>query len=260
MGKNGEYRLDEIDRRIIYALMGDARNTTAASIAETVSVSDATIRNRIAQLEDHGMITGYHATVDFEHADGSLMNLFLCHAKFGDVEAVARKVGTIPGVINVRELMGGRINLHILVVGQNTTELRQIGRELEQVGVEIEDEFLLQDEFHFPYGPYGPSDRQRQQPLADYLSLAGGAEIVELTVRDDAPITGYTLKEATRQNILDEGTLVIAIERDDMVITPRGETEINANDIVTIFSPDRGDKPSVRAFQSGDADSADSSF
>ena len=261
MGKNGEYRLDEIDRRIIHSLMGDARNTTAAAIAEKVSVSDATIRNRITQLEEHGILTGYHTTVDFEDADGSLMNLFLCHAKFGDVEAVARKVGTIPGVINVRELMGGRMNLHVLAVGQNTSELRQVGRELEQAGVEIEDEFLLQEEFHFPYSPYGPADEHRRQPLADYLSLAGGAELVELTVHEEAPITGYTLAEATEEGILDTGTLVIAIERDDAVLTPQGETVIKANDIVTVFSPDNHEKPSVEAFQHpDDADSVASTM
>ena len=252
MAKNGEYRLDEIDRRIVYALMSDARNTTASAIAETVSVSDATIRNRITQLEEHGMITGYHTTFDFEHADGSLMNLYLCHAKFGDVEAIARKAGTIPGVINVRELMGGRMNLHVLAVGSDTAELRQIGRELEGIGAAIEDEFLLQEEFHFPYGPYGPSEERRRQPLADYLSLAGGAEIVELTVHEGAPITGRTLKDATQEGILNEDTLVIAIERDDMVITPRGETEVLANDIVTVFSPDERGKPSIEAFKHPD--------
>lgn len=256
---DGGYRLDEIDRKIIYALMGDSRNTSAAAIAETVSVSDATVRNRIAQLEDHGIVEGYHAAIDFEHADGSLMNLFLCHAKFGDVEGIARKVGTIPGVINVRELLGGRINLHVLAVGADTAALRQIGRELEQTGVEVEDEFLLQEEFHFPYTPYGPSDDQRRQSLTDYLSLAGGAEIVELTVHENAPITGHTLQDATVQGLLEKETLIVAIERDDAMITPKGQTEIRANDIVTIFSPDRGSTPSVEAFQEpNEADSPNS--
>ncbi|SFB70255.1 transcriptional regulator, AsnC family [Halobiforma haloterrestris] len=254
-GNGSGYRLDEIDRRIIHALMADARNTSAPAIAEEVSVSGATIRNRIAQLEDHGIIEGYHATVDFEHADGSLMNLFMCHAPFGEVEGVARKIGTIPGIINVRELMGGRINLHVLAVGTDTTDLRRVGRELERLGVEIEDEFLLQNEHDFPYAPYGPADGRRREPLADYISLTGGAEVVEVTVQEDAPIAGRTLEEAAENDIVDDDTLVVAIERDDAVITPHGDTEIQPNDVVTVFSPSESDEPTLRGFDgSGEND------
>lgn len=56
------YRLDELDRRIVYALMRDGR-TTATSIAEDANVSGATVRNRIERLEDHDVITGYRADV-----------------------------------------------------------------------------------------------------------------------------------------------------------------------------------------------------
>ncbi|WP_255171011.1 Lrp/AsnC family transcriptional regulator [Natrononativus amylolyticus] len=248
----GAYRLDEIDRRIIYSLMVDARNTSAPAIAEDVSVSGATIRNRIAQLEEHGVIEGYHATIDFEHADGSLMNLFLCHAPFGDVEGAARKIGTIPGVINVRELMGGRMNLHVLAVGTNTADLRRIGRELEQLGVDIEDEFLMQQEHDFPYTPYGPIDGSRREPLADYISLTGGAEIIEMTVQEHAPIAGLTLEEAAQDDVFDNQTLVISIERDDTVITPHGDTEIRPNDVVTVFSPSEAEKPAFEGFHDSD--------
>jgi DNA-binding Lrp family transcriptional regulator len=252
MGTNGEeYRLDEIDRRIIYALMSDARNTTAAMLAEETGVTGATIRNRLERLEERGIVTDYTATIDFERADDSLMNLFLCHAKFGDAEAIAQRVGTIPGVINVRELLGGQMNLHILAVGTDTADLRRIGRELEGAGVDIEDEFLLQDELQFPYAPYGPGENRRSEPLADYLSLAGGAEIVELTVAEEAPIAGLSLAEAVDRDILSTETLVVAIERDDAVITPQGETEIEAQDIVTVFSP--SDSVSSEAFRGSDA-------
>ena len=258
-GNGGGYRLDEIDRRIVYALMADARNTSAPAIAEEVSVSGATIRNRIAQLEEHGIIEGYHATVDFEGADGSLMNLFLCHAPFGDVEGAARQIGTIPGVINVRELMGGQINLHVLAVGTDTSDLRRIGRELENVDVEIEDEVLLQNEHHFPYTPYGPADQRRLEPLADYISLTGGAEVVEVTVHDDAPIAGRTLEDAATEDILDDGTLVIAIERDDVMLTPHGDTEIRPHDIVTVFSPDGAGESALEGFQDSEGRSQPSS-
>lgn len=251
-GGSEEYRLDEIDRRIIHALMGDARNTSAPAIAETVSVSGATIRNRIAQLEDHGIVEGYQATVDFERADGSLMNLFLCHAASSNVEGIARQIGEIPGVINVRELIGGRLNLHILAVGKDTTALRGIERRLEALGLEVEDQFLLEEEHDFPYTPYGPLEGPQHAPLADYISLTGGAEIVEVTVREDAPIAGLTVEEAARQEVIEDQTLVIAIERDDTVITPHGETELQPNDVVTIFSPSESVEPTLQGFHEPD--------
>ena len=183
------------------------------------------------------------------------MNLFLCHAPFGDVEGAARRIGTIPGVINVRELMGGRMNLHVLAVGSDTSDLRRIGRELENFDVEIEDEFLLQNEHHFPYTPYGPADQRRLEPLADYISLTGGAEVVEVTVHEDAPIAGYTLERAADVGSLEDSTLVVAIARADAVLTPHGDTEIRPHDVVTVFSPDGNGEPALKGFQNPDGQS-----
>ena len=231
-----EYRLDEIDRRIIHALMVDARNTSAPMVAEEVSVSAGTIRNRINRLEAAGVIRGYHADVEFERIDRRLTNLFMCDAPFSDREAVARRVQEIQGVINVRELMGGRMNLHVLAVGENTADLRRIGRALSELGIEIEDEVLVQNEVFYPYEPFGPEEGGISKTLSDFISLAGGSEVVEVTVRTNAPLAGVRLEEAGSSGFLDEETLVIAIERDDTVLTPRGETEILPDDIVTVFS------------------------
>ena len=242
------YRLDEIDRRIIYRLMVDARSTSAPAIADEVGVSGATIRNRIARLEEHGILTGYQTAVDFERATGSLTNLFICHVPIGEIEWVAHQAGSIAGVINVRELMGGRMNLHVLAVGEDTTELRRIGRELTNLGAEIEDELLLQDEHHHPYAPYGPAENRHREPFADSIRLTGGAEIIELTVREDAQIAGQTLERAAQDGLLHEDMLVIAIERGDRVITPRGHTAIQPNDVVTIFAPESTMEPALDAF------------
>ena len=248
-GSREDYRLDQIDRQIIYKLMVDARNASAPKIAEEVGVTGATIRNRIANLEEHGLIEGYHPTINFERADDSLMNVFLCHTTFGNVETAARQLGAVPGVINVRELMGGRINLHVLAVGSDTTDLRRIGREIENLNIEIEDEYLLQKDHHFPYSPYGPDNGRRLEPLADYISLTGGAEVIEVTVHEDAPIAEKTLQVAAEEGILDDDTLVVAVERDDDVLTPQGHTTIQPQDIVTVFSPDSSGDPALDGFR-----------
>ncbi len=240
-------RLDEVNKRIIHALMQDARSVSAPMIAEEVGVSAATIRNRIGHLEDAGVIEGYHANVDLERADGRLRNLYLCNAPVEEREQLAHQVRLIPGVTNVRELMAGRRNLHVLAIGDDTADLRRISREIATLGIEIEDEALLQSETFQGYQPFGPDD-ERPKPIADYVSLTGGAEVVEVTVSPDAPVAGLTLELAGREAVIDDDVLVIAIERDDSVITPRGETVISAGDRLTLLSRQGVDDGALEAF------------
>lgn len=235
-GSDTEYRLDEIDRRILYALMRDARTTSAPMIAEDLSVSPATVRNRIRRLEDADIIRGYRTIVDFERADGSLTNLYQCNVPVDEREALARKASAVPGVINVRKLMTGKRNLHVLAVGSDTEALRRTGRALTELGIEIEDEDLVQNEIDSPYTPYGPDDAATEPTPTDVISLTGDATVVEFSVADDAPITGLSLEDASARGVLPSELLVIAIERDGVVLTPRGETTIRADDVVTVLS------------------------
>ncbi|UTF55017.1 Lrp/AsnC family transcriptional regulator [Natronosalvus rutilus] len=245
-----DIRLDDVNRRIIHALMEDARSISAPMIADEVGVSAATIRNRIGQLEEAGVIEGYHANVDFERGDGRLRNLYLCNAPVDDRERMAHQVRLIPGVINVRELMTGRRNLHVLAVGTDTNDLRRIAREIASLGIDIEDEDLLQAEHYQAYRPFGPDDRT-PQPLSDYISLTGGAEVVEVTVAESAPIAGLSLERAAREGVLADDVLVIAIERDDAVLTPRGDTEIEPDDLLTLLSREGVTEDALEAFEAG---------
>lgn len=230
------YRLDEIDRRIIYELMVDARNTSAPMIADDVNVSAATVRNRLARLEDLGIVRGYRTVVDFERADGSLTTLFQCNVPVDERDVHARTARSIPGVINVRTLMTGKRNLHVLAVGADTSALVRVGHALTTLGIEIVDEDLVHGEFDAPYDPYGPDEADPTPSPTDVISLTGDASVVECTVRADAPVAGQTLAEASSAGIFSSSVLVIAIERDGAVLTPHGETTIREDDVVTLLS------------------------
>lgn len=54
---------DRTDRRLLEALQGDARLTTA-QLAEQVSLSTSPCWRRIKALEENGVIRGYHARLD----------------------------------------------------------------------------------------------------------------------------------------------------------------------------------------------------
>jgi len=74
--------------------------------------------------------------------------------------------------------------------------------------------------------------------VVDYMRVGDVAEVFEITVAGEAPIAGLTLTEAGEEGLLDEDTLVVAIERDgvETPITPRGETRVEPGDMLTVYS------------------------
>lgn len=243
-----DYRLDEVDRRILYALMEDARTPTAAAIAERANVSGGTVRNRIQNLEDNGIIRGYSAHVDFERADGRLTNLYLCNVPVAEREPLTQQARTVPGVVHVRSLMTGRRNLHVQAVGTDTADLQRVARGLSRLGIEIEDEVLVEDERFEPYTPFDPEPSERRPGASDVVSLTGEANIVELPVDADAPIVDRSLEDARQRGVIDDDTLIIGIERDETELTPNGDTVVRANDIVTVLSRSGTGDDSLDAF------------
>lgn len=240
-----DYRLDEVDKRILYHLVQDARNTSAPDVAEEVNVSPGTIRNRIGQMEDHGVIKGYHADVDYERAEGLLTNRFACTSGAEDRGVLAKRILQVPGVVNVREIMSGKADIEVKAVGTDTEKLTEIGNAIHELGVEIEDQDLVKREHFQPYHAYGSVETRESPSITDFVDLAGSAEVFEFTVDENTPIAGITLAEANERGVLDEELLVVAVERDGVVLTPHGETVVEPGDLVTMFVHD-GESETVK--------------
>ena len=253
------FEIDRNDERIIYRLVEDARYTSAPDIAAEADVTDTTIRNRIDRLEENGVITGYHAAVDYERAGGLLTDLFVCTTTAEDRAKHAKEILQIPGVVNVREVMTGHGNLQVKAVGEDTEDLTRIAREITSRGIEIVDEDLIRREHNAPYQPFGPNEKPTVPSLTDFLGLRGGAEVVELTVADGAPIAKCTLAEANERDLLNEEVLVLTVERDDRNVTPRGSTRVRAGDMVRIFSQGGVSEDTIRVFAEMDAEGFDRS-
>lgn len=245
------YRVDEIDQRILYHLVVDARNTSAPTIAEEVDVTPATIRNRIRQLEEHGVVRGYHAAVDYEATDGKVTTEFTCTAPVGRRSQVAGEAGAVSGVVGVRELLTGQRNLVVTAVGTDTDDVDRIAQQLSSLELTIEREAIVRDETVLPYEPFAPEDDRPRSAVRDFQSVVGGAEVVEFTVPADAAIAGRTLEAANRDGLLPDEVLVVSIERDGERITPVGDTVVEAGDVVSVFSPEAFPEDIVRAFEAG---------
>lgn len=150
--------LDELDRAIIHALQDDARGTSASDIASEAGVSPSTVRKRISRLEDAGVTRGYHLDVDYERAGFQLHTLIVCTAPIPEREELARNAREIEGVLAVREVMTGHDNVHIEVVGRDGDDLSRIGRELDAIGLTVEDEDLIRNEYTIPYQGFAPAE------------------------------------------------------------------------------------------------------
>jgi trk system potassium uptake protein TrkA len=74
--------------------------------------------------------------------------------------------------------------------------------------------------------------------IVDYMQIGEKAGVFEISVTEDAPIAGKTLSEAGKANLLSDDVLIVAIERESegRPLTPRGNTRIKANDLVTVYS------------------------
>ena len=148
---DSEYPIDDLDRQIIHALQGDARHTSASEIAESLDVSARTVRNRIANLEDSGVIRGYDVDVDYEAAGYQLHTLIVCTAPIHEREEIARRALDVDGVVAIREVMTGADNVHVEVVGVDGNDLSRIGRDLNEIGLEVVDEDLIRNEYTRPF-------------------------------------------------------------------------------------------------------------
>lgn len=246
-------KLDDIDRRILFYLARDARRTSAPDMAADFDVSAATIRNRINQLEERGIIQGYHANIDYEKTGGKLTYLFICNTDPPRREYFLRKALEIPGVVHVREVMSGRRNLHIKAIGEDKAVITRISRDLSNLGIEIEEEALLHRDIHNPYQPFGPESARSSlsSNLTNLQELAGDARIIDVTVAETAEANGETIQELSERGLLREGLLIVAIERGDEILMPNGDTTIQDGDLVTVLSQTGEAEDLIRIFSGG---------
>jgi DNA-binding Lrp family transcriptional regulator len=143
--------LDDLDRAILGALQRDARHASSSDIAESMDVSASTVRKRIQRLESEGILTGYHATVDYERAGYPLRVLLSCTAPVPERGELAERAASVKGVVGVQEIATGEENLLVTVVAENTDGLTDIALELAELGLGIGEEALVRGTETVPF-------------------------------------------------------------------------------------------------------------
>lgn len=95
--------MDVIDTQIIAYLQKSAR-ASFTSIGAEVGLSAPAVKRRVDRLEEEGVITGYHASIDQPSATEALVELF-CRGKTGR-DHIRSMVDQIPEVIAAYTVTG----------------------------------------------------------------------------------------------------------------------------------------------------------
>lgn len=145
--------LDDIDWQILAALTTDARNTSSPEIAEKVDVTPATIRNRIENLVSAGVIESHRSEINYRSL-GLLEFLFVCSTtpdRFGEI---TDQLAAVPEIIQIRELLSGSHNLHIVAVVETQDHAESLERRLLDMDLEIETVSLVSNDHRPPYSAH----------------------------------------------------------------------------------------------------------
>ena len=149
-----EVALDDVDRGILFLLQKDARNITIAEIAEKVDVSASTVRNRIENLEETGIIEGYFPKINYELANYPLHVLFVCSAPADEREELAVNALERHGVVDVREMLTSTHNIYVEVVATDTRDLTEITNTLASMGFSIESSEIVTNHYTRPWAEF----------------------------------------------------------------------------------------------------------
>ncbi len=78
----------------------------------------------------------------------------------------------------------------------------------------------------------------KRPSIVDFMRIGEQAEVFEISVEPGAPIAGMTLEAAAGEGYVGGDMLIVAIERngEGEPITPRGNTRIEVDDLLTVYS------------------------
>ena len=103
-----QHELDAVDRSLLHALQQDGR-ATVGELAERVALSPSPCWRRVRQLEESGLISGYHAHLDRHLAGWGVLGFVQLglHNHTAEITAAfEREVQALPQVLACHNLSG----------------------------------------------------------------------------------------------------------------------------------------------------------
>lgn len=147
--------LDDTDQGILYLLQCNARDITTREMGEQVGVSASTVRNRIEDMEEKGVIRGYHPDVDYAKAGLQLHVEITCSAPNPKREQLVEKALGVNGIISARELIDGRENIKFDAAVTDPGALALLADELTDKGLEVIRSKIIKKTHEQPFNHFG---------------------------------------------------------------------------------------------------------
>lgn len=149
--------LDSMDRKLLQILMHDAR-ASATSIAKSLSVARSTVHQRIAKLEDEGIILGYSAIVSATPDNQRVQALLYVKVKHQDQGIVSETLQQFPEILCCLSNSGAGE----LICWSAFPELEDIDPLLDDISrihqvEDIRTTILTANKFHRSFQPFSPA-------------------------------------------------------------------------------------------------------
>lgn len=147
--------LDRTDMAILHVLQDDARNITTEAIGERVGLAASTVANRIAALEESGVIEGYMPIIDHENAGFEHRMLLVGTIGDADRDAIVERASEIENVVSVTVLMVDEDNVHVELVSRSQDRAEKVADELNDIGIEISKTGVITGQLNRPFNHFG---------------------------------------------------------------------------------------------------------
>ena len=135
-------KLDAIHSKILDKLQSNARFSNTF-IAQHVGISSPAVAERIKKMEDSGVISGYHAKVNYDTIGHGIRALITVRAFMGRLKPFLHKIKTYKEVVNCYRITGNE-NIVMEVVIKDQKHLENFIDELISYG-ETKTQIILSD-------------------------------------------------------------------------------------------------------------------
>lgn len=147
--------LDDLDRGLLHLLGDDARNVTTDALAERLDVASSTVANRIRNLEDDGIITGYAPCIDYEAAGFDRQLLVIGTGPTDGGSSMLEDIADVRGVVAARKLVTDEENVSITLLAESQEDVERTLDELRGMDIEIVRTEVVEQEVRHPFGGFG---------------------------------------------------------------------------------------------------------
>lgn len=113
-------------QKVLEVLMKDARETSE-DIARQTGLDAEAVDEAITELEDEGVVRGYHAVVDMDRVDGgvqAIVELNIGLDQETGYDEVAQRIAKFP-TVDALYLVSGDFDLAVLVSGDSMQDVSQ---------------------------------------------------------------------------------------------------------------------------------------